>query len=252
MLRSNRRSFLKTALAPMLLGAEVSPARGAQRSTSSPTFIATWKQGLPAVNRAAEVLNDGGSLLDAVEKGINTAELDPEVTSVGYGGLPNEDGVVELDAAIMDGAATPLGRGLQPAQYSNSDFGGTTNPRKDEPHHVGRARRVSVCPEDGLQAAAAAHGNEPDKVGATEGRSRPEILLALGGESRHHRAGGDRRAGEYGLGLLDLGAGMEDCRAGGGFTPGRLRRLRRQSRRGGLGNRRRRPDDKLLHQRPHC
>ncbi len=66
MLRSNRRSFLKTALAPVLLGAEVSPARGAQISTSSPTLIATWKQGLPAVNRAAEVLNDGGSLLDAV------------------------------------------------------------------------------------------------------------------------------------------------------------------------------------------
>ena len=56
------------------------------------------------MNRAAEVLNDGGSLLDAVEKAINTAELDPEVTSVGYGGLPNQDGVVELDAAIMDGA----------------------------------------------------------------------------------------------------------------------------------------------------
>ena len=104
MLKSNRRSCLKAALAPMLLGAEGSPLRGAQGPPSSPTFIATWKQGLPAVNRAAEVLNGGGSLLDAVEKGINVAELDPEVTSVGYGGLPNEDGVVELDAAIMDGA----------------------------------------------------------------------------------------------------------------------------------------------------
>ena len=101
MLKSNRRSCLKAALAPMLLGAEGSPLRGAQGPPSSPTFIATWKQGLPAVNRAAEVLNGGGSLLDAVEKGINVAELDPEVTSVGYGGLPNEDGVVELDAAIM-------------------------------------------------------------------------------------------------------------------------------------------------------
>ena len=66
MLKSNRRSFLKAALAPMLLGAEGSPLRGAQGPPSSPTFIATWKQGLPAVNRAAEVLNDGGSLLDAV------------------------------------------------------------------------------------------------------------------------------------------------------------------------------------------
>ena len=54
MLRSNRRSFLKAALAPMLLGAEVSPLRGAQGPPFSPTFIATWKQGLPAVNRTAE------------------------------------------------------------------------------------------------------------------------------------------------------------------------------------------------------
>jgi len=42
--------------------------------------------------------------MDAVEKGINVPEDDPKVTSVGYGGLPNEEGVVELDAAIMDGA----------------------------------------------------------------------------------------------------------------------------------------------------
>jgi isoaspartyl peptidase/L-asparaginase-like protein (Ntn-hydrolase superfamily) len=42
-------------------------------------------------------------LLDAVEKGINTVEDDPNVTSVGYGGLPSAEGVVELDASIMDG-----------------------------------------------------------------------------------------------------------------------------------------------------
>ncbi|MGH7752314.1 MAG: N(4)-(beta-N-acetylglucosaminyl)-L-asparaginase, partial [Gemmatimonadales bacterium] len=74
-----------------------------------PFFLSTWKHGKPANERAAEVLAAGGSLLDAVEKGINTAELDPEVLSVGYGARPNEEGVVQLDAAIMDGATHRAG-----------------------------------------------------------------------------------------------------------------------------------------------
>jgi len=49
------------------------------------------------------ILSRGESCLDAVEKGINVIEADPDVRSVGYGGLPNADGVVELDAAIMSG-----------------------------------------------------------------------------------------------------------------------------------------------------
>jgi N4-(beta-N-acetylglucosaminyl)-L-asparaginase len=49
------------------------------------------------------VAGAGGILIEAVEKGINVTEDDPKVTSVGYGGLPNEEGVVELDAAIMNG-----------------------------------------------------------------------------------------------------------------------------------------------------
>jgi N4-(beta-N-acetylglucosaminyl)-L-asparaginase len=70
---------------------------------AGPVFLSTWAHGKPANERAAEVFRAGGSLLDAVEKGINVPENDPSVTSVGYGGLPNAEGVVELDAAIMDG-----------------------------------------------------------------------------------------------------------------------------------------------------
>ena len=51
----------------------------------------------------------GGSLLDAVEKGVNVVEDDPNVTSVGYGGLPNAEGEVELDAGIMDGTSHRAG-----------------------------------------------------------------------------------------------------------------------------------------------
>ena len=73
------------------------------RPNAGPVFLSTWARGKPANERAAEVFKSGGSLLDAVEKGINVPESDPNVTSVGYGGIPNAEGVVELDAAIMDG-----------------------------------------------------------------------------------------------------------------------------------------------------
>lgn len=84
------------------LGPEGKPSK-AEAATGRPFFISTWKHGKPANEKAAEVLAAGGSLLDAVEKGINTAELDPEVMSVGYGARPNEEGVIQLDAIIMDG-----------------------------------------------------------------------------------------------------------------------------------------------------
>jgi isoaspartyl peptidase/L-asparaginase-like protein (Ntn-hydrolase superfamily) len=56
-----------------------------------------------AANEAAwEVLAAGGRALDAVETGVRVSELDPEVTSVGYGGTPDRDGIVSLDACIMN------------------------------------------------------------------------------------------------------------------------------------------------------
>ncbi len=97
----DRRDFLKSmAGAATVAAIEPGEAPGAG---PGPVFLSTWAHGKPANERAAEVFKAGGSLLDAVEKGINVPESDPNVTSVGYGGLPNEDGVVELDAAIMDG-----------------------------------------------------------------------------------------------------------------------------------------------------
>ncbi len=65
-------------------------------------LTATWNFGKLAVERAFNVLELGSSALDALETGINAVELDTSVQSVGYGGLPNRAGYVELDAAIMD------------------------------------------------------------------------------------------------------------------------------------------------------
>lgn len=59
--------------------------------------------GKKVLNPGWDILKNGGSILDAIEVSGNVVELDPEDTSVGYGGLPNERGVVTLDASIMYG-----------------------------------------------------------------------------------------------------------------------------------------------------
>ncbi len=59
--------------------------------------------GLSCVARAFKMIAEGADVLDAVIAGVNIVELDPEDTSVGYGGLPNADGVVQLDASVMHG-----------------------------------------------------------------------------------------------------------------------------------------------------
>ena len=64
--------------------------------------ISTWKHGINANEVAYKILSEGGNSLDAVEYGVKEAENDPSVLSVVYGGLPDADGRVTLDSAIMD------------------------------------------------------------------------------------------------------------------------------------------------------
>ncbi len=110
-----RREFLKTSLglgiagvaagrwARFAAGGDEAPAK------SVPIVISTWKHGVAANEAAYAVLVRGGSALDAVEQGVRVSEADPKVTSVGFGGLPNAEGVVELDAAIMEGRTRNAG-----------------------------------------------------------------------------------------------------------------------------------------------
>ena len=99
----NRRTFLKwSALSSLAVGAG-RPALGASaRRAAGPVVISTWNHGLPANDVAWEVLDGGGRALDAVEAGVQVSEADPASRSVGYGGLPDREGHVTLDASIMD------------------------------------------------------------------------------------------------------------------------------------------------------
>ncbi len=69
---------------------------------NNPIVISTWDFGKAANAAAWEVLSKQGRALDAVEAGVKIPESDPENHSVGYGGLPDRDGHVTLDACIMD------------------------------------------------------------------------------------------------------------------------------------------------------
>ncbi len=66
-------------------------------------------EGLTCVAKAFKMITEGTEVLEAVIAGVNIVELDPEDTSVGYGGLPNAEGVVQLDASVMDGPSKRAG-----------------------------------------------------------------------------------------------------------------------------------------------
>ena len=76
----------------------LTPAAGASRAR--PAVVAS-ANGLRGVARALEMMQAGSDPHDAAIAGVNIQELDPEDTSVGLGGLPNADGVVQLDASCM-------------------------------------------------------------------------------------------------------------------------------------------------------
>jgi N4-(beta-N-acetylglucosaminyl)-L-asparaginase len=93
-----RRTMLGGAAA---LGV-ASRAGAAPRGAARATIVSTWDFGAAANKAAFERLSSGGSILDAVEAGARVPEADPTNHSVGYGGYPDRDGRVTLDAVIMD------------------------------------------------------------------------------------------------------------------------------------------------------
>ncbi len=104
----NRRNFLRTLSAlgvsfPAMASGRMKPSPVARKN--NPIILCSRGEdwGRTVLKPGWDILVKEGLLLDAVEKSANVTELDPEDTSVGYGGLPNERGVVQLDASIMYG-----------------------------------------------------------------------------------------------------------------------------------------------------
>jgi N4-(beta-N-acetylglucosaminyl)-L-asparaginase len=96
----NRKRFLElTGLTGVLLSTN---ALGNTKSGNKPVVISTWAPNIKANKAAWEVLIKNGTALDAVEAGVMIPEADPTDNSVGYGGLPDRDGKVTLDACVMN------------------------------------------------------------------------------------------------------------------------------------------------------
>ena len=116
MSRINRRDFVRTSAAAGLAAAVPVTIEGAKaptvltRSAVKPVVIADYsgfvfKNGgtMNAVEKAFDMITKGSDVLDALIAGVNIPELDPEEEGIGYGGLPNANGVVQLDASCMHG-----------------------------------------------------------------------------------------------------------------------------------------------------
>lgn len=95
--------------APTVAGARAPAAPAVHIRPPSKNVVVASRNGLRAVERAGVLVTEGVDTLDAVVEGVKIQELDPEDTSVGYGGLPNEEGVVQLDASCMHGPSRRAG-----------------------------------------------------------------------------------------------------------------------------------------------
>ena len=113
----SRREFLLSTAGGLAAGAALGiphpmrpprPLTAKRRWLAKPVVISS-KGDLRAVERALELLMQGADPLDAAVEGVKIAELDPNDTTVGYGGLPDADGVVQLDASCMHGPTKRAG-----------------------------------------------------------------------------------------------------------------------------------------------
>jgi N4-(beta-N-acetylglucosaminyl)-L-asparaginase len=103
----SRRDLIASA-AGAAAAAALAPAPALAQPQRLPVAIASHN-GLAAVKLAVEKMMAGAVPVDAAVAGVNLVEADPDDITVGYGGLPNEEGVVQLDAAVMDGITMRAG-----------------------------------------------------------------------------------------------------------------------------------------------
>ena len=101
----DRRRFLKHSAAALGVGALMRPQSGPTilSRRAGPVVVSSANGHMKCTQTAYDMIAKGGDVAEAVVAGVTHVENDPNDMSVGYGGIPNERGVVELDASVMDG-----------------------------------------------------------------------------------------------------------------------------------------------------
>lgn len=97
-----RRDFFKTGAIGLVVPTVVFGDTKLKTNINNPILLSTWNHGLPANEAGLISFQNGGNAMDAAEAGTRVPEADPTSTSVGFGGLPDEQGNVTLDACVMD------------------------------------------------------------------------------------------------------------------------------------------------------
>lgn len=103
-----RRSFMKAGFLGVSSGlltksnANIFSNWKVNQNAGEPLVVSSYN-GIRATEKAMQLIRDGEDALDAVIAGVNIVEEDPDDMTVGYGGLPNENGIVELDSCCMHG-----------------------------------------------------------------------------------------------------------------------------------------------------
>jgi N4-(beta-N-acetylglucosaminyl)-L-asparaginase len=138
-----------------LLSGTALAASGATAAAGAKPVVIASVNGRGAAARAMEILAAGGDTLDAVVAGVNLNEEDPEDHTVGFGGLPNEDGVVELDASVMHGPTRRCG--------AVAGLRGIKNPSKVARLVMEQTDHIMLVGE-GAARFAAAHGFKPEDL----------------------------------------------------------------------------------------
>lgn len=98
----SRKDFLKTSIAGLVPVSISGVIRPKEFTGKKPVVISTWKTAKNANKAAWSILSKSGYALDAVEEGVKVEEANPKNSTVGYGGRPDRDGNVTLDACVMN------------------------------------------------------------------------------------------------------------------------------------------------------